>query len=229
MLQDAVRDRIARKVVGGVVPPAVATGLDEAQRASRGFTVICGQHASQDGRGFLLHLFGGNLFDFELTPQQVAALQVKPGNIECRVGFDPRRWIPLAHPAISLEGVEFDQTEGIDNGGQVSGCAAYQITRPSPGRHALYVTWQFPIIAEFTHGIAIDPFPPSGVIRFIVPNLARNHPVALAYHGPLVLSFRIVHVPDPRQPSLHETRSNPIAKLVDVAGASAIVRRMARA
>jgi hypothetical protein len=227
MLRDAVQDRIARTVVGGKVPPAVSAGLDEAQRTSRGFTVVCGQHASKDGRGFLLHLFDGELFSFPLTPEEVAALQVKPGNIECRVGFHPRRWIPLENPAIALEGVELDQTEGIDNGGQLSGCAAYQVTRPSPGRHALYVTWQFPIIAEFTHGIDLHPFPPRGVIRFIVPNLARSDPVAMSYRGPLVLSFRIVHVPDPRQPSSHETRSNPIAKLVDVAGASAAARRIA--
>jgi hypothetical protein len=189
-----------------------AAEIDRATENAAGFHLGVGSKLLRSGKAAILVVRAGELYVFELSPEQAAAIPLADNGRFFQPILVPDRRRP--EPRFALSGLAFDGGTRFRGNDKVAGSVLCRNGGAAEGPFALRMTYFGPgkRYSAFYH-LRGKAAPPTGPLPFA---FGPFHPAVAGRSGPLVLFLELCDVPDPKAIDSAVVDSNTLAVLVDV-------------
>jgi hypothetical protein len=91
------------------------------------FTI--GHKLTKSNRPFLVYGFRGELFVFELSPEQAHRLGIKETEIRCADSIRPATWNQAIEPMVRLDNIRVEGSTSLDRESRITGSLSYRSER----------------------------------------------------------------------------------------------------
>ncbi|HUY33423.1 MAG TPA: hypothetical protein VMV69_11800 [Pirellulales bacterium] len=192
--------------------------FDGAQRQQANCSIALGKGMTKSGKACLVHFHGGQMFAFELTPQQVKNLRVAANEMVFRQALTANDGEPPERAFVEIDHFVIEERRRFFLNAPITGRHSYTVRQPFAGPMALNLQVEIP-----DHGAMSgwQPFPadlpPHGTLEFaFLPLRPSARPT---WHGTTAAFLQIRVAPgegerDQRGVAL----SNACCTLLDVLG-----------
>lgn len=177
--------------------------LDDALGRSVGCSFVIGRNLTRSGAPYLVHCFCGELFAFQLTPQQAAGLNVADSQLVSARGLTAHVHEPRPGSLMTLEQVAIDGAEALDRSKPITGTLKYRTEQWWALPLALVVVCEPPgrtnvVLYHHLEQLAQG----EGEVRFQLPSITQlRNRQGSPFSGVLPLFFQICIVGEPEKTS----------------------------
>jgi hypothetical protein len=170
---------------------------------------------------YLIHCYAGELFIFQMTPEQSAAFLPRPNalgsSLDQQTPGSNRRAEQIL---ISLSDMEVDRPVMTPND-PVTGTVQYEVVGELPAAYCLRLDYQLGLPSDTSWFCPEQILSGSGRIRFIFNRLADSKwPFVQTHQGPAALFLRVFTHPAPDETATRRPISNTCGTLVQVSRGS---------
>ena len=145
-------------------------GLNQAIDAKVGCSFVIGPNLTRAGTPFLVEFFCGEMFVFQLTPQQATKLMVKNNELVQRVGIKMQNHDPRPVPPVRIDTLKLVQDPEASWTSPLTGTLTYSCEQCWSVPTALQIAIEVPgrLSTVLYHHNNSNLSPPNGVIQFAV-------------------------------------------------------------
>jgi hypothetical protein len=103
--------------------------LEDAIRRQVTCSFTIGPMLTKSNRPFLVYGFRGELFVFELSPEQANRLGIKENGLHCGDSVRPATWNQAIEPMVRLDNISVESSTALDREARITGSLSYRSER----------------------------------------------------------------------------------------------------